>query len=131
MYTVEHLTMQQIADRIGYSKGHVGQQLNAAGIDAKQGTWVDLECAKCGSRFKEERAKARRPSKHYCTDACYFAARATTDYRENRQGQRNARKVVSKYFALALGYVVHHERMGITSITTSVICGFSLHSQTT
>jgi predicted RNA-binding Zn-ribbon protein involved in translation (DUF1610 family) len=109
MYTVQHLTMQQIADKIGYSKCYVGQRLKAAGISSEQGEWVDVECAECGSNFKVERARSRKSANKYCTDACYFAARATTNYKPNYQGQRIGRKVVSGYFVLPPGSIVHHE----------------------
>jgi len=89
--------------------GFVQLNLKQAGIDSKQGTWVDLECPECGTEFKTGRSRARKSSGNYCSDTCYYKSRATTNCKESRQGQRIGRQVGSQYFEMPPKSVVHHE----------------------
>lgn len=46
--------------------------------------------------------------RHFCCHAHYIAFYKTPHYKEHRQGQRRARKIVSAHFPLKPGYEVHH-----------------------
>lgn len=111
MFTVQHLTLREIADKYKGRITHVGiaKRLRAAGIEAKQGTWAREPCAFCGSEFEVSRSKWKRSEKHYCSQACYLATRENPNYIPWRYGQMLARAIVGQHFRLEYGMVVHHE----------------------
>ena len=108
-YTREHLTMQQIGVLIGRTRARVCQILKREGIVASQGTWVDRVCAYCGVAMKVRRVLARRNVESFCHAEHFYASRENPTYHPWRQGQRLARAVVSQYFTLLPGHIVHHK----------------------
>lgn len=109
LFTQDHLTYRQIAAIVGRSHSRIGQILKEEGIDPTDGTWVDVTCYMCSNPFKQERSRVRKSSRNYCSRECYYVARKTTNYKPDYRGQRMARKVVSRLFALPPGSIVHHE----------------------
>ena len=73
---------------------------------------VQVECSACGKLLKRVKSRVRKQRHHYCDHECYYAALEAGNgypYIQNRHGMRVARSVVSKYFELSEGNVVHHE----------------------
>lgn len=108
LYTVQHLTCEEIGRIFGTSKVAVWKTLRKAGVQREQGTWIEVPCAWCGAELRRPRSKARKALKQYCNPECYYAALDNPDYRQNRQGQRIARSIVAQYFKLEPDHVVHH-----------------------
>ena len=109
LYTVDHLTMQEIADRFNVTRAAISKRIRKAGITTHAGTWVKAECSFCGSMFEKRRKTWRIRKHHFCRPACYFAYRENPGYKPWRQGQRLARALVSQYFAIPEGAIVHHK----------------------
>ena len=65
-------------------------------------------CAVCG-RVVRRSVIHQNIHHHFCSRQHYYLfRRGGRDYRENRSGQRYARKVVAEYTAVPAGAVVHH-----------------------
>lgn len=109
LYTVSHLTCQEIGDICGVTRSHIANVLKQAGITSNQGEWVDCTCEQCGKQFEKTRAVWRNSTRHYCSIKCYHESMHNPDYYANRYGQILARNVVHQYFRLQQSHVVHHE----------------------
>jgi DNA-binding transcriptional regulator LsrR (DeoR family) len=109
LYTIQHLTCQQIADQAAVSKTHISRLLQRFGISSTQGTWVTLPCSFCGRTHAITRKRWKLARDHYCTRECYYASRENIGYKPWRQGQRLARAIVAQYFDLQSEHVVHHK----------------------
>ena len=108
-YTRDHLTLEQIGKLTGMTRQGVYKRLKTVGIKREQGTWVEVNCAFCGVGFRKRRASWRKVEKSYCNEACYHAALENSGYKPWRQGQRLARALVSQYFSIPEGAIVHHK----------------------
>ena len=73
MFTQDHLTLREIATRVGISHAAVWKRLKVAGIQRESGTWVKVACSFCGAQIRKHRANWRKSEKHYCRPACYYA----------------------------------------------------------
>ena len=109
MFTQDHLTLREIATRVGISHAAVWKRLKVAGIQRESGTWVKVACSFCGAQIRKHRANWRKSEKHYCRPACYYADLESHGYKPWRQGQRLARAIVSQYFIIPEAAVVHHK----------------------
>ena len=74
-----------------------------------RGPKSSVACFVCKKQFAISPSKLKRQARFFCSAKCYHSLRQDGRYRPNRQGQRNARATVSKYFALEPQHVVHHE----------------------
>ena len=108
-YTRHMLTLRQIAELTGVTAPTIAARLRAAGVSAHDGTWIKRACAFCGIEVLVRRARARKTSESFCCQEHYAASRENPDYRPWRTGQRLARAVVSQYFLLLPGHIVHHK----------------------
>lgn len=108
-YTRDHLTLAEIAKLTGKSRQAVWKRLKRAGIKAEQGEWVITSCSFCGGEIRKRRKQWRATEKHYCNQACYHASLESPGYKPWRQGQRLARAIVSQYFRIPEGAIVHHK----------------------
>jgi hypothetical protein len=107
-YTVDHLTLQQIADKYNVTRQAIHKRLKKAGIEREQGTYVGVTCGNCGQGLRRARFRWHATVNHFCGSKCYFKSLENSGYKPWRQGQRIGRDVVSDYFSLDRGYVVHH-----------------------
>ena len=115
MYTEKHLTLRDIGKLTGMSHVGVSKRLKKAGIETKAGTWVKTHCAFCGKdleirrqRFRYRNKDGSRRRGHFCNLACYVASLENPGYRPWRHGMRLARAIVSQYYRLEEGNIVHH-----------------------
>lgn len=108
-YTRDHLTLEQIAKLTGMSRQGVFKRLKVVGVKREDGTWVKVECSFCGNPTRKRRGFWRKSEKHYCNPDCYFADLENPGYHPWRQGQRLARALVSQYFSIPEGAIVHHK----------------------
>ena len=109
MYTEEHKTLDQIGFKVGLTGAAIAKRLKTAGITRQMGEWLTRECGFCGNRIRINRARARCSERNYCNESCHYAALENPGYKPWRQGQRLARAIVSQYFSIPEGAVVHHK----------------------
>jgi len=108
MYRWQHLTMQQIADHHGVTRQAVQKRLRSLGVKVKDGTHFKLVCPECEGEFFVTRSEMRRRNPTFCSRQCWYRVLRNVRYSQWRQGQRISRAVVSKYFELDDGMIVHH-----------------------
>jgi hypothetical protein len=108
----ENLTpVAELANEYGMTRQGVYKVLRRNGVDTKK-KQLDVSCTACGNIIKRPKCRIRKQKNHFCNYECYYAfleAGNGNPYIHNRHGQRIARRVVSEYFELQDGYVVHHE----------------------
>ena len=108
MYRIQHLTVRVIGRLVGMSGVAVWKRLQAAGVSAVEGERVQAVCFNCGKLLEVTRTRWRKTRHLHCSEACYYQTIANPEYNPNRQGQRLARKVVSRVFSLSTQHIVHH-----------------------
>lgn len=108
LYTVEHLTLAEIGERIGMTRQSVWLRLQRLGVAASRGTWLSWPCAYCGSPMQVRRKRWRSRQRLYCSSEHYYAALENPTLVLSRHGTRLARAIVSQHFDLDSEHVVHH-----------------------
>ena len=68
--------------------------------------WIDRRCAECGKAIRVRSRGAGKRS--FCGQSCYMKTRSNPSYKQDRGGQKRARRIVSRYWQLDPGQVVHH-----------------------
>ena len=109
LYTVEHLTMEEIGAIAGISRMAVSKRFKKTCTVSQDGEWVKTSCDWCDVRIMKRRKQWRTTTKHFCSEACYWASLENPGYKPWRQGCRLARAIVNQYFKLEPGHVVHHK----------------------
>ena len=109
MYITQQLTVREIGKVLSVSGPAVWYALKSMGVKSKQGEWVTTTCAQCGISTSITRSKWRRNTKNYCSENCRVESMGNPAYLQNRHSQREARRIVSKYFDLLPSHIVHHE----------------------
>ena len=109
MYTVQHLTGEEIARIYGVTRQAVYKRLKALGIKSIDGEWVKTNCSFCGSEITKRRKQWRKNTNNYCSMECYSASLENPGYKPWRHGQRLARAIVGQYYKLLYNNVIHHE----------------------
>lgn len=127
-YTENHLTLRQIAKLAGMSAPGVHKRLIRAGILREQGTWVELVCDTCGKPFRCRRAVWRKSKEHFCSRNCVAISLENPRYFQWRQGQRIARAIVSQYFQIPQGAIVHHKDSDTRNNNLGNLAVFASHS---
>lgn len=132
LYTVDHLTMEQIGEICGVTRQAIWRRLKKAGIKAEDGEWLEFKCEVCKKTVKIRRCENRmRKGARFCSKECYFQSIKNPGYKEWRQGQRIARYIVSKYFNLS-NYrkaVIHHKDGGCRNNALSNLVVFASQSE--
>ena len=113
-YTVELIPMITLAKQYRMTRQGIWKILRRAGIDTSKQTngRIAVSCTVCGQETTYNRARFRATKHPFCGEQCYHA------WLEHGNGNplimhhhssRIARTVVSKYFSLQPGHIVHHE----------------------
>jgi DNA-binding transcriptional regulator LsrR (DeoR family) len=111
LYLVEHLTMQEIGKRVGCTRQNVHYLLRKNEVDISSGERFLAKCDVCGTEYSITRRRFMNQEKHFCSKSCYTSYMHNPDYRQWRDGQRMARKVMEIELERRLvpGEVIHHE----------------------
>jgi hypothetical protein len=111
LYTKKHKTMREIAAVVGVSATAVSKKLAKLGVKRTDGTWVERKCGFCSAPIKinRARARARNSENNFCNQRCHGAWVSKPTSFTWRHGSRLARVIVSRYFALDPGHIVHHK----------------------
>ena len=112
-YSIKRTPISKLAEQYGVTRHAVYKRLKEAGVDTSKATngRIELSCTFCGKAFKRPRSYVRKIKRTFCSKDCYFAYiedQQPGSYKPNRSGQRIARAVVSRYFELKPGHIVHH-----------------------
>lgn len=108
LYTKDHLTMQEIGDKIGMTRQGIYKRLKTMGVKAKQSTLISLSCPTCNRPFVVNRARYHQAKRHFCSQDCYNQYYTSPNSIINRNGQRIARILVRQYYNVQTGHIVHH-----------------------
>lgn len=116
LYRDDLVPMAKIAEMFGVSRTHVWKILNMARVDTtKEGAGrIEVTChCGCGARVMKHRNQVRRNQHLFASRKCFSRwlnrRDPTNPLITRRQGLRIAKKVVSEYFFVSPGMVVHHE----------------------
>ena len=109
LYTKDHLTLRQIAAKVGISATAVSDRLTRIGVTAKDGTWITRRCAYCGEPVQRPRSRSRGKLRVFCNDEHYYALLGDSGYTPWRHGSRLARAIVAQHFDLQPEQIVHHK----------------------
>lgn len=94
--------------RYGRTRQAIYLLLRKNGIPRNDHSRIERKCGWCGSAILVLRNRAARARVSYCNSACYQEKIRSAEYQTWRHGQRIAHEVVSGFFALVYGNVVHH-----------------------
>ena len=111
-FTVELESMQSIANRHNRTRQGIWKLLKRNGINPDEYGKITVSCTACGAPVVRSRSHVRHRKHLFCGLECYsgyIEAMQNGSYSQNRQGQRVGRAIVSRYFALQPGNIVHHE----------------------
>lgn len=113
----EHLErVEDLAKKYGKTRQAIYKILWKAGVDTKKQR-LPVSCTVCGTEVLRTKGRIRKQLHHFCSETCYYAwlkAGNGFPYIQSSHGQRIARLIVSKYFALAASHIVHHENRNST-----------------
>jgi hypothetical protein len=109
-YTIDLMSMQEIADTMHVSRTAIHKFLVKSGVDTSKHK-ITVSCTTCGNPITRTRKRVRTQRNHFCGRECYnsFLDAGKSTYTQNRHGQRIARSVVKQYFDIQPEHVVHHE----------------------
>ena len=111
LYLVEHLTMQQIGDRLGCTRSNIHHKIRRFKIDGSTAGRFNIKCDKCGKLYSITRKRFKLTVKHFCSMSCYADYMHNPEYIQYRNGQTKGRSVMAKSLGRSLrdGETVHHE----------------------
>lgn len=97
LYLNQHLTLQEIADKYYITRQCICKKIKSFQIDTTTAESFNTTCGYCYKEFPIKRKRYKINAINYCTKKCYHAHRKSTgNYKQWRQGQRIARKVVEQ-----------------------------------
>ena len=110
LYLRRHLTMDEIGKMFGKTRQRIWQLIKQYGIEQTKAERFTVKCDRCDKAYELNRSAYRKSSTHYCSITCYLSDRKNTHYKPHRNGQREARGIMSKHIGRALtkDEIVHH-----------------------
>ena len=114
-YTVDLDSIIDIAKDYKKTRQAIYNVLWYAGVNTKKRLFLTT-CTNCGILFERHKKQIKTKLHHFCSRKCYFewlekgrSNGVDSKYIRNRHSGVKARKIVSQYFELEKGYIVHHE----------------------
>ncbi len=104
-------SMVSIGKRYGVTRQTIHRVLSLSGVPIGESGKMAVTCAACGAGVVRYRSRIRKNKNHFCNMDCYsdyLEAGNGNPYIQNRQGQRIGRAIVSNYYDLQPGQIVHH-----------------------
>jgi len=108
-YTKDHLTCQEIADKVGVTRQSIANRLRRAHVTSEQGEWAETRCAFCSTQIRVTRKRWRTHTRVFCNAEHYYALLGDSGYTPWRHGSRLARAIVAQHFDLRSEQIVHHK----------------------
>lgn len=96
-YLSEHLTLEQIGQRLGITRQAAWNRIRRCRIDTSSAERFDIKCDVCGEEYSTTRKRYLKSIKHCCSHACYMQYLRSPEYKAWRQGQRIARINLGKH----------------------------------
>jgi len=110
-YSINLEPMISIAASMGLTRQAVWYRLQKRGVITTKGK-MEVSCTLCGKVFMRTKGRVRKTKQPFCSERCYWSwlekGNGNT-FIDNRRGRSRARVLVSKYFSLGPGNIVHHE----------------------
>lgn len=109
-YAIDLWSMEEIAKMVGVSKHAIWKLLRKHGVNTSKHK-ITVSCTVCGAPIERTRKRVRNQLNHFCNTDCYsaFLDAGKTSYANSGNSSRAARSIVSQWFELKEGNVVHHE----------------------
>lgn len=107
LYLEKKLSLRQIGNKYGVTRQAVHQWIKKLGIKAIHTAKVPVICKKCGKDFGVNRYRWRLRKSFYCSVDCYVEDR-NKEYRNNKVGYGQSRRIVKLYFKLKPHHIIHH-----------------------
>lgn len=108
LYVNEFERTPIIAEKFNTTERSIIRLLNRLGVDTSKRKYP-VSCSACGKTLYRSRGRIRKNNNHYCDYTCLSAGLlANSDYKRRGRGVQIARQIVSEYFELSEGNVVHH-----------------------
>lgn len=110
-YDINLIPMKLLAKQFDVTERSIHRALNKAGVDTTKRK-LPVSCSVCGRMLMRTKGRIRKQKHHYCDHKCWqihLQNGVGTPYVRSPYGSRVARSIVSKYFKLKKGNVVHHE----------------------
>ena len=111
-YTIELETVISLATRYNRTRQAIYKVLVKHGINPADYAKITVSCTACGESVLRHRNQVRHSKHLFCDKECFVAyieAMQRGSYNASRQGQRVGRAVVSQYYDIQPGQVIHHE----------------------
>ena len=111
-FTVDLEPIISIAKRYDRTRQGIYKVLRVNSINPNDYGRIKVSCTACGCESMRTRSQIRHRKHLFCDNECYMAyveSMQNGSYSQSRQGQRVGRSVVSAYFDMQPGQVVHHE----------------------
>lgn len=110
-YDIQLETMISLAARYGVTRQAIHKILKRAEVDTTKHKYP-VSCTTCGEITFRHKGQIRKRLHHFCSSKCYHAfleAGNGFPYIESTHGRRIGRAIVSQFFSLQEGHIVHHE----------------------
>jgi len=111
-YSMRFTPMIELAEQYGMTRQGIHKILKKHGVNTIKRR-IPVSCTVCGEEVMRTKAVIRIRKNHFCNMACYQAfldaGSSHLTPTEAKRGGRRARKLVSEYFELKQGYIVHHK----------------------
>jgi len=113
-YKIDLIPITDLAKRYNVTRQAVYKALKLHGVDTSSASngKITVSCTCCGEPIIKHRCNIRKRKYIFCDKECYYAyieGMQQGEYNQNKQGQRIARVIVSQYFDLKPGHIIHHE----------------------
>lgn len=111
-YMVGLEPMIKLAKEYGITRQGIYKVIKKCGIDTPKEAKLFVSCSCCGKEFEAHRSRIRRHKNVFCSPDCYDAWLKHgngSPYVAHRQSSKTARAIISEYYALRPGNIVHHE----------------------
>jgi len=112
-YSDDLARMTTLATQYGVSRQAIYKILKRAGADTKKQR-LPVSCSTCGTEILRTKGRIRKQLNHFCSEDCYYTFLQGGKPKwfhmtETGNSSRLARSVVSEYFSLQDGHIVHHK----------------------
>ena len=106
-YTVRLTPLADLAIKYGVSRQALHKMLRRSGVDTTK-KHITTTCEVCRKEITRPKCQIRNANSLFCSRGCYYLWLNRNNYRPCSHGSRKARQIVSKYFDLQPGHIVHH-----------------------
>ena len=111
-FTIDLVSMADLALTYGRTRQGIWKTLKRNGVEPSEYGRITTSCSACGEPVTRPRSQIRARKHVFCSMDCYYLfieGKQEGEYNQNRHGQRIGRAIISNYYTILHGQVVHHE----------------------